>query len=193
MEAAPDVKGMTNPGPKGGQGGDESLSLTYRDRFDADSLLQLNVHLNQLLLNGANQTQIDETIELFKNLFLTSSTNLGMTKKINNRNRNKNRNKTKSHRPGFDNECINKRLSFLKLKNRLKKNRTNAARDQLKIAGKEYRNFIRNKMKKYFKQFHKNLRKPDNKIRLKKFILKALKEKVVQSEKKTCIFSWKAK
>ena len=60
---------------------DESLSLTYRDSFDADSLLQLNVHLNQLLLNGANQTPIDETIELFKNLFITSSTNLGMTKK----------------------------------------------------------------------------------------------------------------
>ena len=33
-------------------------------------------------------------------------------------------------------------------------------------------------------KFNKILRKPDNKIRLQKFILKALKEKVVQSEKK---------
>ena len=40
-------------------------------------------------------------------------------------------------------------------------------------------------------KFNKILRKADNKIRLKKFILKALKEKVVQSEKNNYIFYWK--
>ena len=60
---------------------DDKLSLTYQNSFDADSLLQLNVHLNCLLLNGTNQIQIDDTMNLFANLFLTPSTNLGMTKK----------------------------------------------------------------------------------------------------------------
>ena len=86
-------------------------------------MLQLNVILNGLLLNGANQAQIDDTLELFKNLFLTPSTNLGMTKKINGGKKNKYVSKIKVHRPGFDSECIKKRTDFLRLRNRLKKSR----------------------------------------------------------------------
>ena len=88
---------------------DDSLSLTYQNSFDANSVLQLNILLNQLLLNGANQTQIDDVMELIKSAFLTPSTNLGMTKKINTKKNNSYFNKNKIHRPGFDNECINKR------------------------------------------------------------------------------------
>ena len=83
-------------------------------------MLQLNVLLNQLLLNGANQTQIDDAMELIKSAFLTPSKNLGMTKKINTKKNNRYLNKNKIHRPGFDSECINKRTNFLKIKKLIK-------------------------------------------------------------------------
>ena len=137
---------------------DQNLSLSYEKAFNLDSLSQFNDHLDLMSVNGTNDTQLEHTMEIFKDLFLTPSTDLGMTNKINLGFKKSNAKKTKVHKPGFDNECIRKRANFFKVKNRLKKCQNDIDKNRLKLAGKEYRVFIRCKMRNYFKQFHKEIR-----------------------------------
>ena len=104
---------------------------------------------------GVNQLILEELVSSLEKILLEPSVRCGFSKNTVH-NRKANSYKSNNDKPWFDENCRNKRNEYFRVKNILKKSKSNDNR--LKIESKKYKKFIRNTSRKYFKKFHADIR-----------------------------------
>ena len=132
--------------------------IDYFRSFDLNSVNTLHTELIGIVENGyidATQVNLDEKICNLESILLKPSIDCGLSKN-NKSNKNLNNKKVNQNKPWFDINCKNKRNEYFRIRNRLKK--SNANDDRLKIESKKYKNFIRNVSRRFFKNFHADIR-----------------------------------
>ena len=133
-------------------------STEYLNCYDLECMNKLFSDLQEVIENnyiGLTQVLLDDKISSLEHILLDPSVRCGFSKtRVSNNTINSRKNN--SNKPWFDVNCKNKRNEYFRIKNILKKSKTNT--DRLKIESKKYKNFIRNSSRKFFKKFHSDIR-----------------------------------
>lgn len=128
----------------------------YLANFSETNIQNLQNKLDSLNLNNLNQEDLDSVCSDLKNILLDPAKLIGMTKTY--KKSNKTKKKEVQNKPWFSNECKNKRVEYIRIKNRLKKINTDEAKRELKCESKSYKKHIKQIKKTYFKDLHNNIR-----------------------------------
>ena len=135
------------------------LRESFRAAFSESEMDALDVVLR--VVETRNQEAIDqnqiETISGLANLiFLTASQEVGMTRTFDSK---KSRpHKKNENKAWFNEECNEQRKTYLRCKRRVKKHKTLENIQHLQAAAKDYKTFIRQTSRRYYKAMHASLR-----------------------------------
>jgi hypothetical protein len=98
------------------------------------------------------QNQIEAISCLANEIFLTSSQEAGMTRTFGSK-ANRPRKKAE-HKPWFNQECTDRRKDYLRCKRKVKKHKAQESIQQLDAIAKDYKRFIRQTSRRYYKRIH---------------------------------------
>ena len=156
---------------------DANKSNDYRDNFDHDELNNLLNSINTLNPKCIDQVKIDDISKTLCDLLISPAKHIGISKdNVNYKHHNSNK-KTTSNKPWFNKHCARKRAVYVKLKNKLIKDKSILATSKLKAEAKKYKYIIKKAKNDYFnkinlelkhlktndpKQFWKLINKSDN-------------------------------
>ena len=129
----------------------------YKNAF---STRDINILIQRIdSLNPFNVTQdvINDIVKDLGKLYIDPAKHISICKKVAQNERKVKAPKT-SNKPWFDKDCKNKRAEYMRIKNRLKKIKTDEARGELKARAKAYKKIINRARKSFRKKFHKTIR-----------------------------------
>ena len=139
---------------------DPELADQYKKAFNDADVEEFNNRLD--LVNSPNLTQedMDQLTNNLNEMCLDSAMKTGVCKPINRTiaNRTGVTSAKKHNKPWFNRDCARLRADYFRVKNRLRRVKSDEVRQQLKQQASEYKKFIRNTFKTYNKNLLKKLR-----------------------------------
>ena len=139
-----------------------SLVQDYKDALDLVHISDLNEKIEAVDLESVTQIQVDLLTKDLCELYIRPAKALSMCKPGGKFVRGSKRQQVNANKPWFNRECIAERQEYFRVKNRLKRVKTDEAKAELKARSREYKKFIRKSIKTYNKDFHKKLRNLKN-------------------------------
>ena len=136
---------------------DPHLRNEFKAAFNEHEVGFLNDRMDALNLETVTQAEIDDIAKGLCNLYIEPAKKLGMCK-IQRPNYKKQTQSTSKTKPWFDPNCKALRKEYFRVKNRLKRRKTEESRLELKARAKEYKRFIKSTTKSYRRKLHQTLR-----------------------------------
>ena len=133
------------------------IKSEYMEAFSSSDINLLIQKLDSLNPSNVTQNVMDDIVKDLGKLYIDPARHIGICKKVS-QNKSKVRDCKKISQPWFDRNCINKRTEYMKIKNRLKKIKTNEARMELKARAKTYKRIINQAKRSFRKKFSRNIR-----------------------------------
>ena len=143
----------------------------YKGNFDYAKLDLFHEKLNNIKSNDINQIGIDDITSTLCNLLITPAVKIGVAKEMNNNNNRYNRtnshkNNNTENKPWFNKYCERMRSNYIKIKNKLSKDKTVISISKLKYEARKYKQTLKKAKKDYYKELAtkiRNLRSTDPK------------------------------
>ena len=130
----------------------------FRNNFDAEKIRKVRETIQSLELNTVNDIKIDLLADSLKSLFVDSTKESNMQRKINQNHRKLTGTRKTDGKPWFNSECYDARKQYLKLKNKLSKENSSAYSNKLREEARRYKNVIYQNKTKYQNELSKTLR-----------------------------------
>ena len=130
----------------------------FQSNFDPNKIDNLYLILENIEINGTDQSEINSVVKDISNVSITAGININISKKSTNSTGPK-KNK-KIDKPWFDHECRDKRRHFVQIKRRLLRKKIKSYTDItfFNNEAKIYTKFIKMKTNLYNKKLHEDLR-----------------------------------
>ena len=130
----------------------------YLEVFSSGDMSLLIQKLDTLDPINITQSIMDDIVKDLGKLLIDPAKYIGICKAFN-QNKPKAKAPKRKSQPWFDKECNIKRAEYMRIKNRLKKIKTEEARREMRAKAKIYKKIIRKARKSFRKKFHRNIRK----------------------------------
>ena len=126
----------------------------FQNAISESKLIELSQQLRNLSSN-ITQESVDHLCSSLSEIMINAAKTAGIYKELRRVNSKKNGEIKKKSPPWFDKECVEKRRDYYKMKNYLKRKGAKAVCNK---KAKEFKKFIKNKEKCYFKQLNMKIR-----------------------------------
>ena len=135
----------------------DDKTAEFQSKFDSSKINEANQLLDSLEPNNnINQSILDDITKTLANISIEAGLETGISKHTTNNN--STTKPKKQNKPWFDRDCHLKRKQYIRIKNRLKRVKSNQNEETLKHENKLYKKFINKKRNIYNKKLHKKLR-----------------------------------
>lgn len=137
----------------------QNSAQSYQEHFDIEGIDNIKMKIEALTSDNSkavSHKHINEICDDITNMLISPATCIGISKEIINKenfDRKKHTNKKHKSEPWFNKECMLKRTHYIKLKNKLYKDKSDSAQSKLKTEALNYKKLI----KKTKKEFYCNL------------------------------------